>query len=146
MKIVRVKSSKKDEMLEVSKNDGGHAVSDRWISNLIKKGETFYASYEKEKMAGFIGIDKDYKYDKTGVELDIISVSSSFQGKGVGSDLMLEAEKVARELGKKFVYLMVSASNTKALRLYTKLDYLVCGQLSDRYGLGKHALIMRKEV
>jgi len=47
-----------------------------------------------------------FKYDKEGVELDIISVRKEFQRKGIGKKLMENVEKYAKKLGKNmFIFL-----------------------------------------
>ncbi len=87
-----------------------------------------------------------FKYERHGLEGDVIAVKKEWQGKGVGTALMEKMEEVAEEMGKKYVCIWASAENKKALSLYIKRGYVVCGQLNDRYGVGKHSLILRKKV
>jgi RimJ/RimL family protein N-acetyltransferase len=52
-----------------------------------------------------------------------ISVRSTYQGRGVGTELMREAERYARERGIRRIELEVFGKNDGAYRLYRRLGY-----------------------
>ena len=97
-------------------------------------------------VVGYVVVNEWFKYERNGIELDVIAVKKEWQGKGVGSELVKEVEKFAREKGKRFIYLFVSQDNENAIGFYTKRGFHVCGFLADRYGVGKHSLIMKKDM
>jgi len=136
-------------LLEISRHDGSAPVSKTWLKKISEHDVFFVAMVNVSdrkavRYAGFAAVDPWFKYDKNGIELDIISVKKEFQRKGIGTELMRAVENYIKKLGKRFVYLAVRASNTKALRFYAKLGFEVAGLLADRYGAGKHSIFMRK--
>ncbi|RZL36569.1 MAG: GNAT family N-acetyltransferase [Pedobacter sp.] len=59
--------------------------------------------------------------------IDILAVDPSFQGKGLGKNLILTVIEKAKEIGFKKVALLVSASNPNAKRLYEKIGFKTVG-------------------
>ncbi len=135
-----------ETLLDISKNNGWHPVAKWWLEKLLSHDIAVLLAKFNDLPVGFAVVSKWFKYEKYGIELDVISVRKEYQGKGIGSLLMKNVFEIAKNLGKKFVYLFVSAENRKAIRFYTKLGFKVCGFLADRYGEGKHSIIMRAKV
>jgi len=138
-------------LLEISKNDdSGVPVSERWLKE-IGRHDVFFivlvdVEHSKRLPIGFAAIDPWFKYDKNGIELDIITVKKEFQKKGIGTKLIEAVENYAKRINKKIIYLMVNSLNTRARMFYAKLGFEVAGILTDRYGLGKHSIFMRKKI
>ena len=57
--------------------------------------------------------------------LSNIAVYSEFRGLGLGTKLLLEIEREARETGNNKIVLDVEASNERALKLYERLGYII---------------------
>lgn len=138
-------AANRDVFLDISRSDGSHPVSEEWLDMLIRHGNVFFLAEEDGKAVGFASLNMRFKYDKYGAELDIISVRQESQGKGVGTALLKAVEDYVKDAGKWSLYLFTSFDNYKARRFYAKHGYLVVGILADRYGEGRHSVIMRKD-
>ncbi|MBP2154121.1 GNAT family N-acetyltransferase [Erwinia rhapontici] len=64
-----------------------------------------------------------------GLEVQYLWVSDACRGKGVGRDLMLAAEKEAKQRGCHMAY--VDTFNFQAVGFYEKLGYSAYGELGD---------------
>ena len=148
IEINEIKNPEKEikTLLEISRNDGSHPVGEWWLQRLLKEDVVVFLTSLKDLPVGFVVVSKWFKYDKCGIELDVISVRKEWQGKGIGTMLMKKVFDLAKQLNKDFVYLFVSAENHKALSFYNKFGFEMCGILADRYGEGRHSIIMRAEV
>ena len=83
------------------------------------------ADDEGKTIAGCILVIESWKI----AELDIIWVDEKYRRKGLGSALIREAEKVARERG---CYVMVLGTfDFQARQLYEKHGYSLCGTVRD---------------
>jgi len=81
--------------------------------------------YEDELgVGGFIwlAVELEYSGRRRG-EVLAIHVAKRCRGRGIGRMLMQEGEAVLRSHGCESVHLMVTASNTAAVRLYESLGY-----------------------
>lgn len=67
-----------------------------------------------------------------------IGLREKYQGKGIGSLLMEKAEGYAKSRNVRRVELEVFGSNTRAIRLYTKRNYLVEGIKKEAIVIEKH--------
>jgi ribosomal protein S18 acetylase RimI-like enzyme len=68
------------------------------------------------------------------------------QGKGIGSQLLEEAETMTRNHSKNKLYLYVHQKNKQAINFYFKHDFNFSGIFLDKYGEGEHALLMCKNL
>ena len=76
-----------------------------------------------------------------------VAVGLDFRGIGMGKQLMLELEKIARMKKAQRILLEVRPSNDVALRLYASLDYLPMGTREKYYSdNGEDAIIMKKLI
>lgn len=74
-----------------------------------------------------------------------VAVNAEFRRRGIGSTIMLELEKIAREQKALRIMLEVRPSNEPALRTYKKLGYLPTNVRKEYYSdNGEDALIMIK--
>lgn len=148
MKIKRVENGLGviEVLAEINSQDGGARIDRNWLEKRLAQDTVFLAE-DKGEGIGFAAVNPDFKYDRFGVELDIISVKKEKQSKGVGRALIAEVEKfVSSQKQKNTVYLFTATKNQKAIRFYSGLGFEVCGMLADRYGPAEHSLIMKKLV
>ena len=141
MKIVQSGRDEKilERCLQINSDDGWVSVGADWFG---KFPDTFFIADD----AGFAAVTSRFKYDRNGVELDVISVRKTNQGRGIGRSLMNAVAEFASKTGKDLVYTFCSESNAGALSFYERLGFQKCGILRDRYGEGKHSIILRKSV
>ncbi len=90
---------------DISKNDCTRPISESWLRKISER-DVFFIAFVKDIPIAFAAVDPWFKYDKEGIELDIISVRKEFQRKGIGKKLMENVEKYAKKLGKNmFIFL-----------------------------------------
>jgi ribosomal-protein-alanine N-acetyltransferase len=75
-----------------------------------------------------------------------VAVLKDFRGKGVGSALLRECEKIFESQGLKKYSLEVDTMNELAIALYSSRGYEIKGMLRDFYGFGRNAYYMEKKV
>jgi GNAT superfamily N-acetyltransferase len=98
---------------------------ENWASNIIvTRGMT----YEADKLPGIIveiiGIRVGLlTYMIKNNELEIITMNAIEKGKGIGSALLNEAEKVARKNGCKRIWLITTNDNIDALGFYQRREF-----------------------
>ncbi|MBR9679770.1 MAG: GNAT family N-acetyltransferase [Candidatus Altiarchaeota archaeon] len=146
VKIRQLKNPKKlkQTLMNISKQSGGSPVGSKWLDRRIKTNVFFMA--EQDEPVGFASICPDFKYDRTGTELDIITICQKSQRQGIGRLLLDKTIEFTQRLGKTKIYLFVSQKNIDALGFYEKMGFVEKGILKDRYGPGEHSLIMKKEL
>jgi ribosomal protein S18 acetylase RimI-like enzyme len=74
-----------------------------------------------------------------------LAVSEDLRGRGIGTALVKHAEE---RLFEDFpnVFLLCTAMNTRALKLYERLGYAVAGDLPDFVARGHTEVLMRKSI
>lgn len=90
-------------------------VNRKWMTNLIAKDGEEFIGYISVSFARFRKM-KENAYV-------VLSVRSNHRGKGIGTRLMLEAEKMAYKRGIRRLELEVFAKNTGAHGLFKRLGY-----------------------
>ena len=85
---------------------------------------------ENDKTVGFAAF---YHNDTVNnyAYLSLIAISSFFEGKGYGSILLSEVERISLESGMRAIKLQVYKSNSHALAFYIRHGYIVTGNDSD---------------
>lgn len=87
----------------------------KWTLILVAK--------DGKKLIGYISISfAKFRKMKTNAYL-VLSVRSSYQGRGIGTKLIQEAEKMAHRRGTRRMELEVFAKNTGAHQLFKRLGY-----------------------
>jgi len=160
-----------EEIVEISKSDGfehPNTPTLEWVKNRCVLGDRFYVyvgdapkscisehsenqtkkpeDFRGEELGdikGFICFQPKFA---RGSRLHFLSVSQSEQGKGIGSALLEEAEKMSRNHEKNLIYLYVHQKNKKAVNFYLKQGFNFSGIFLDKYGEGENALLMCKKL
>ncbi len=78
--------------------------------------------------------------------IDIIAITPTYQGRGLGRFLLKESLKRLKEKGVKKVFLEVSNNNKKALGLYSKLGFKKLLERKGYYKDGSDAIVMEKKL
>lgn len=76
------------------------------------------------ELVGFIWLYMHKVFDEKRVHINYIAVDKTCRGKGIGKNLMQEAEKKALNAGIKTIDLTVSEWNLEALNLYDKSGFI----------------------
>lgn len=93
----------------------------------IRSNESYYtiaAEYDR-KIVGMIGLNKGYFYEKNGVYVRIVAlvVNKEYRNKGIGKNLIVNAEKWAVEQGAKTILLNSGVQRDEAHRFYKNIGF-----------------------
>ncbi len=88
--------------------------------------------------------------DKNCLEIERIYLHKSIAGKGIGKNLMLFSEDIAKLHNKNTLFLKAMDSSADAIAFYQKLGYAICGTLTLPFPQMKEEfrgmVILRKEI
>ena len=73
----------------------------------------------------------DEEYTSTDCYIEHIAVSEEVRGKGIGKQMLVFAEKFAKEQGFQCLTLNVTSRNTKAIQLYETLGFNIKSKISS---------------
>ena len=94
------------------------------------------------RLAGF-GI---MTYQDEHANLDLLAVNSAYRRRGVGRQIVIWLEKVARTAGIINVFVQVRKTNRGAIRFYEKLGYKTVDVATGYYQRRESAVIMAKAI
>jgi len=100
---------------------------DEWVSIAIDEG----------KIVAFLSIEVHHE-DEEYVYLDDLSVTEQYRNQGIGTTLIRNAEKYAKDINIHEICFHVEKSNTAAFRLYQRLGYEIYEDQGSRYLMMKH--------
>jgi len=125
------------------------------VHNVFEKPESEIAEYlmhfenilvaeeDGNIVGGLVIVAKQQDSDWKLFSFKHIAVSKDFQHKGIGSDLLKEAEKIAKN-GK--IEIMVAETEADAVEFYQKNGYQKEGILKSHYRKGESCFVMGKIV
>ena len=101
-----------------------------YINKYLSEGtNTVIVAEENNQIVG-VALLSIKNYDHNGptknlqtVFLDTIVVTSSYQQNGVGKELLIEIEKLAKQMSCNAIKINAAIENNDALKFYKKLDY-----------------------
>lgn len=111
-----------------------------WIN-----GEEHIFVAEDEDVVAYLSVEVHHESDKDYIYLDDLSVTEKYRSQGIGSALIREAEKYAREIEIPDIVFHVEKSNAEAFRLYERLGYKIFRDDGSRYLMNKSVEIQIKE-
>lgn len=113
------------------------------IEKDIADGHAF-GFFHLDELKGYIALNEEYSSeynslewkDKNGTSLIVhrLSIKANYQGQGIAKELMLFAEKYAKDNGYSSIKLDAFLPNQTALSLYEKLGYTKVGMVTFRKG------------
>jgi len=90
------------------------------ITQRIRKGATLVAAQSRRSAPlGFLHME----FHQTVLFIDLLAVNSRYQGRQLGTELMLKAEQFGRKKGCTISHILVDNNNFRALRFYHRLGY-----------------------
>ncbi|MBP1157082.1 MULTISPECIES: GNAT family N-acetyltransferase [unclassified Paenibacillus] len=107
------------------------------IRNRLQLCITFVDAAAGDKAAGFIAL----KRERGRLLIDMLAVNPKYQGQGIGSRLMLQAQRTANTYGLREIVLWVDEDNLQAQRFYIKHGYEAV-----YYEHGLRCYLLRKAV
>ncbi len=114
-----------------------------FLSFMIREGTVFLVAFLDNSLVGYCGLIS------AADEADItnVSVSLDVRHQGVGSRLVEELIKEAKDMGIKKIFLEVREGNISAIALYQKHNFKQVGVRKDYYEKPtENALLMLKEL
>jgi ribosomal protein S18 acetylase RimI-like enzyme len=106
---------------------------DEWLERQ-RRSELYVAVAELDGApVGRVNLDFTRLADKDWALLWGAHVEPDYQSRGIGTTLFLHVEDLARERGRTGIQLAVGKENPRALSLYKRLGYVICGEENDRW-------------
>ncbi len=125
--------------------------ADRLRRELLDPDSAFRFLYLDGRLAGYIKVNEapaqtDIR-DAASLELERIYVSREAQGRGLGSFLLEQAVRTAKQKGRAYIWLGVWEKNVKAISFYTKHGFSQIGTHTFMIGADAQTdYIMRKDL
>lgn len=92
--------------------------------------------FYEDRIIGNIAIHSNGKGRKTAHRCSVgLAVRKEFQGYGLGTLLMNQAIKFAKNVGYEYIELGVFSDNVPAMGLYKKMGFVECGHFPDAFRL-----------
>lgn len=126
IKIEFLKENEIDSLVELMNDAFSIEASKEAIKeSLDSKNIRFLCAKDNDVIAGTIMIttDIDPIKNKKSYYLDYVAVLSSYQNRKIGSKLMLEVERLAKEEGISYIEFTSSSKRVYARKLYLSLGY-----------------------
>lgn len=111
---------------------------------IVEKANGFVYVYEEKKIIGSVILLKRKSSKK--LRIYSIAVDPDYQGLGIASKLLRQAEEVAVDCKMKMLTLEVKTTNQSAIKLYQKWGFKTIAVKDNYYSDGNSALIMQKEI
>ena len=142
VKILPLDVKNVDDVISIQNNLNIHILSKENILNDLNNSnfKCIMAVYDKE-IIGYISFS--YIFD---IEIESVLVKSSYQRQGIGTLLLNQIFKFAKENKINNVFLEVRKSNIGAISLYRKLGFSNISIRKKYYENAEDALILKKEI
>ncbi|MDZ4227783.1 MAG: GNAT family N-acetyltransferase [Candidatus Levybacteria bacterium] len=102
------------------------AMTDAWNSEMVVASKLFNTLTLPGFVAEFNGqLTGIATYNIANGRLEIVSLNSTKEGKGIGTALVERAKELAKERGLKSVWLVTSNDNIDSLRFYQKRGFRI---------------------
>lgn len=131
-----------DQVMNIEKESFPTPWSRESYLSEIKNNWANYRVCDYEgQIAGYVGIWVVFE----DAHITNVAVNKRFRSQGIGRDLMLEAEKIARDKKAQRILLEVRPSNIAALSMYKSLEYVPTGKRDKYYADNQEdAIIMTR--
>lgn len=101
---------------------------DEWWKGKLKDGGTIVARKNGNKIIGVANVTRGDV-----ALLNLLAIAPEYQGLGMGSTLLAEAEDVARDEGARSMHLMTEQIKTQNVSFYSNHGYVVTGINKNGY-------------
>lgn len=107
-------------------------------AELLNPHSYFYMAYSQKTVLGYLKVNissaQTEDLGEEHLEIQRIYVDRPYHGKKVGGKLIQQALELAKELGKKYIWLGVWEENYRAVNFYKKYGFQPFGTHSFEYG------------
>ena len=109
----------------------------------------FLAAYDADELVGFISVKFNNKYT---AEIYVMGASKAYHNKGIGKKLLIEAEKLIKEQGCKFLMVKTLGEShpdvhyKKTREFYKKLGFYPLEEIKEIWGEENPCLLMVKNL
>ena len=123
------------------------SFKDGWnVSGLISafNGGRYFAigAFDNDKLIAFIG----FSISVDTADIETVCTDKEYRKQGLGTELILKAEKFLKEKNVNKIFLEVRVSNTPAINLYIKNGFNKISIRKKYYPDGEDAIVMVKEI
>lgn len=114
-------------------------------------GSRFFFIFHNKDLAGYLKVNKSPDQtdinDPRSLEIERIYIRKSFQGKGLGKELMNFAFSLAKKSNLGYLWLGVWEKNTSAISFYKKMGFITSGKHKFMLGFEEQSdLVMKKNI
>lgn len=111
-----------------------------FVSELsLRRGRAYRIAREGREMVGYIGL----MFVEDEAHVTTVAVAPEHQGRGIGTQIMLGAVRIALEEGARRISLEVAVGNERAQALYKRFGFVPVGVRKNYYQLtGQDAYVM----
>ena len=120
-------------------------------SELSNEYSKFIFLYSDDELAGYFKVNESTAqtelHDNASLEIERIYIIETYQGRGLGGYIINKVCEMARESGKRYIWLGVWENNLKAISFYKKHGFYKIGAHSFFVGSDEQTdYIMRKDL
>ncbi len=108
------------------------------------KSDTYIWNDSNGNLVGFFSIINPL--NEALIEVLNICIDPDSQRQGYGKKIMLFAEKLAREAGKKKIKLVTNIKNTPAITFYKSIGYTIVQEIKNYYSDGETRYMLEKSL
>lgn len=111
-----------------------------FVSELsLRRGRAYRVARQGREMVGYVGL----MFVEDEAHVTTVAVAPEHQGRGVGTQIMLGAVRIALEEGARQISLEVAVGNGRAQALYRRFGFVPVGVRKNYYQLtGQDAYVM----
>ncbi len=111
-----------------------------FVSELaLRSGRAYRVARVGKEMVGYVGL----MFVEEEAHVTTVAVAPEHQGRGIGTEIMLGAVRIAAEEGARHVSLEVAVGNERAQALYRRFGFVPVGVRKGYYQLiGEDAFVM----
>ena len=115
--------------------------TDQWWRELAQLHNHYFVCESSGVLSGYAGLS----VSGSDADIQTIAIGESFQGQGIGRQLLSHLVDLSVELKAIFIFLEVRNDNLAALSLYSLFGFKEISKRANYYPHGTDALILRRD-
>lgn len=144
---MKIRAWKYEDILRISEMEQECFPLEPWSFKMLASSfdtESFYGvlAEDRGEILGYGGIT----LAEDSADIDNVAVAEAYRNSGVGSKIIAELLRIAKDKGVKKVFLEVRVSNAVAIGLYIKNGFKGTYARTRYYSDGEDCLVMVKEL